>query len=152
MSGMKIAIGCDHRGFRLKEELKKYLLQKGYTVLDRGTFSEESVDYPDFAEMVCASIKDGSAERGILICASGIGMSIVANKFSGIRAALALDENMAEMASAHNNANVLCLSAMYTSPERGILIVEKWLSTPFSSEERHRRRVEKISEIEKKKI
>ncbi len=145
---MKIAIGNDHRGLELKKAIKIYLEKKGIEVIDEGCDSGSSVDYPDFAKKVCLSIKNGKAEMGILICGTGIGMSITANKFRGIRAALALDEFMAEMASNHNNANVLCLSASYTSPEKGIAIVEKWLNTPFSDEERHRRRVEKIKRIE----
>jgi len=145
---MKIAIGCDHRGYKLKEAIKDFLKKKGIDVIDEGTFSEDSVDYPDFAKKVCLSIKNEEAQRGILICGTGIGMSITANKFRGIRAALALDEFMAEMASNHNNANVICLSAIYTTPEKGVAIVEKWLNTPFSNEERHRRRVEKIKKIE----
>jgi len=145
---MKIAIGCDHRGYKLKEAIKDFLIKKGVDVLDEGTFSEDSVDYTDFAKKVSLSIKNEKAQRGILICGTGIGMSITANKFRGIRAALVLDEFMAEMASSHTSANVLCLSAIYTTPEKGIAIVEKWLNTPFSNEERHRRRVEKIKKIE----
>lgn len=145
---MKIAIGSDHRGYRLKEAIKEYLKEKGIEVRDEGTNSEKSVDYPDFAKRVCLSIKNGIADRGILICATGIGMSISANKFRGIRAGLVLDEFMAEMASNHNDANVICLSAIYTTPERGRAIVEKWLNTSFSDEERHRRRIEKVEKIE----
>ncbi len=144
---MKIAIGSDHAGFELKSELKERLLKKGVELMDEGTDSKDSVDYPDFALKVCEKIINGKAERGILICATGIGMSIAANKIPGIRAALVLNEMMAERASTHNHANVICLGALFTSPEEGERLIERWLNTPFSSEERHRRRIEKISKI-----
>lgn len=144
---MVIAIGSDHAGFRLKERIKNYLLEKNYRVIDFGTQSEESTDYPYFAKEVCLALQRKEADRGILICGTGIGMSIVANKFKGIRAALCLNEYMARMSRKHNDANVLCLGDRVIGEDLAIAIVEVWLNTEFEGG-RHERRVNLIKDIE----
>jgi ribose 5-phosphate isomerase B len=141
---MKIALGADHKGYPYKEKVKRFLQEKGHQVLDFGTFSEESVDYPDFALKVAEAVSKGEAERGILFCWSGIGMSISANKVKGIRAALCLNEEMAKLSRQHNDSNVLSLSAKFIREEELLKIVEVWLNTPFE-EGRHQRRLDKIS-------
>jgi ribose 5-phosphate isomerase B len=125
---MKIAIGSDHAGFSLKEKIKEFLLSKGYEVLDFGTNSTEATHYPIFAKEVARAIQRKEADFGILICGSGIGMCIVANKFKGIRAALCLNEYMARMSRRHNNANVLCLGDRVLGEELALSIVSAWLS------------------------
>ncbi len=145
---MKIVIGSDHRGFKLKEYIKKILKEKGYEVNDIGGFSEESSDYPDFALKVGEEIKEGRANFGILICMTGIGMEIAANKVKGIRAALCRDEEDAYLARSHNNANVLTLGAKNIKDEKEIeKIVIKFLETPFEGG-RHERRIKKIIDYE----
>ena len=146
---MKIALGADHRGFKAKEHLKKFLLELGHTAEDFGSFSEDSVDYPDFAEKVGRSVAGGEFERGIVICDTGIGVCISANKIPKIRAALCWNEKTARMSRAHNDANVLCLAASFTEPELMERIVETWLSTAFEGG-RHARRVGKIKALEEK--
>ncbi len=142
-----IAIGSDHAGYPLKEKIKEFLLSKGYHVLDFGTQSTESTDYPIFAKEVCLAIQRGEAQRGILICGTGIGMSITANKFKGIRASLCFNEYMARMSRKHNDANVLCLGERIIGYDLAIAIVDAWLSTDFEGG-RHERRVRLIREIE----
>jgi len=137
---LRVAIGADHGGFDLKEQLKQHLVKSNVVVLDFGTSSKESVDYPDIALPVCQAVVSGSCNYGILICTTGIGMSIAANKIPGIRAALCWNEHLAEMARRHNNANVLCLSGSETSFEQAQKIVEIFLNTPFDGG-RHERRV-----------
>ena len=144
---MKIAIGADHRGFRAKEHLKKFLQGLGHAAKDFGTFSEDSVDYPDYAEKVARAVAGGEYERGILICDSGIGVCIAANKIPNIRAALCWNEETARMSRAHNDANILCLAASFTSEELMEKIVKVWLSTSFEGG-RHARRVNKIRALE----
>ena len=144
---MQIAIGSDHRGYHLKEKLASILRTKGHDVSDEGTSLTEAVDYPDFAAMVAAKVSEGSAERGILICGSGIGMSIAANKFPGVRAAPCTDEITAEISRRHNDLNVLCLSADMLSPRVVERMVDIWLTTEFEGG-RHSRRVEKIGALE----
>ncbi len=144
---MRIAIGSDHRGFSLKEEIKSYLLKMGHKVDDKGTDSEESVDYPDFGFAVAQAVARGEAERGILICSTGIGMSIVANKVKGIRATLCTSERMAELSRAHNNSNLLALGADNQPFDLSLRIVDVWLQTPFEGG-RHRMRLGKIEEYE----
>jgi ribose 5-phosphate isomerase B len=144
---MRIAIGSDHRGFHLKEQLIQMLRSKGHDVDDEGTCGPDSVDYPDFAALVAKKISQRSADRGILICGTGIGMAIAANKFPGVRAAPCNDEVTAEMSRRHNDLNVLCLSADMLSPRTVERMVEVWLGTPFEGG-RHERRVEKIHELE----
>ena len=144
----KVSIGSDHAGFHLKEEVKKFLGEIGLELSDKGAFSaEEKVDYPDFARLVAEDVIRGEAQLGILICGTGIGMSITANKFPGIRAALVLNEYMAKMAKAHNNANVIVLSGRIISPEYAKELIKVFLETEFEGG-RHERRLKKISEIE----
>ena len=141
---MKIAIGCDHGGINLKPVLIDYLNKKGIAYEDFGCYEKTSVDYNDFAVPVCEAVLEKKCDLGILICGTGIGMSITANKFPKIRAALCVNENMAEMTRRHNNANVLCLGARYTPFEEAKKLVDIFLSTQFEGG-RHLRRVEKIS-------
>jgi len=145
---MRLAIGSDHAGYELKEELKKFLCSQ-YETIDVGTNSTESVDYPDYAKKVCELILRKEADLGILICGTGIGMSIVANKFKGIYAALCYDKNTASLARRHNNANVLCIGGRTTKKEDALEIVKTFLDGNFEGE-RHERRVNKIKEIENK--
>jgi len=145
---MKIAIGSDHQGLKLKKGLKEKLEKLNYEVGDFGCFSEESCDYPDYAVEVAEAVAEGNYERGILICKTGIGMSIAANKVPGVLAALVCDEKMARLASEHNNANIICLGSSIDE-NRIMGIVTSWLDSPFGRE-RHLRRIEKIKEIEKK--
>jgi ribose 5-phosphate isomerase B len=146
---MRIAIGSDHRGYHLKEKLAGILRSKGHEVSDEGTSLTESVDYPDFAALVGQKVSNGEADRGILICGTGIGMAIAANKFPGVRAAPITDEVTAEISRRHNDLNVLCLSADMLSPRTVERMVEIWVETEFEAG-RHQRRVEKISAIEAK--
>lgn len=145
---MKIAIGSDHGGFHLKEQLKNYLELKGVEVEDFGTFSEESVDYPDIAAKVGAAVAAGTPERGILICGTGIGISIAANKIHGIRAALCADAFSARMSREHNNANILCLGERTIGVGHAEVIVDNWLNSQFLGG-RHERRVNKIMELDR---
>lgn len=145
---MKIAVGADHAGYQLKDQIREHLEQKGITVQDAGTNSSESVDYPDYARSVGQEVSHGRADLGILVCGSGIGMAIAANKVEGIRAAHVSSEYEAQMSREHNNANVLALGARILNAEQALGIVDKWLATQFAGG-RHERRVEKISEIER---
>ncbi|WHH57565.1 ribose 5-phosphate isomerase B [Petroclostridium sp. X23] len=144
-----IAIGSDHGGFELKEEIKKYLTEKGYEVKDFGVATPDSVDYPDIAHPVCSSIVNGECDRGILICGTGIGISIAANKVKGIRAALCGDCYSAKMTKEHNNANVIALGGRVTGPGLAIEIVEAWLGAEFQGG-RHQGRIDKIHALEGK--
>jgi ribose 5-phosphate isomerase B len=147
---MKIAIASDHAGYTEKEAIKQQLTQMGVEVEDFGTDSAEvSVDYPDFAERVGHAVIQGKAERGILVCGTGIGVSIAANKIPGIRAALAWNAETAQLARTHNDANILAVGARTTSPDTIHEIVETYLSNEFAGG-RHARRIEKIAELEKK--
>ncbi len=143
---MRVAIASDHAGFELKEKIKHYLLEKGVEVLDHGTHSPASVDYPDFAKKVVTSVLNGEVDYGILLCGTGIGMSISANRYKGIRAALCLFPDMARLARAHNNANVLVLPGRLVGPDLAFWIVDTFLTTPFEAG-RHERRVQKIDEV-----
>ena len=144
---MKIAVGSDHRGFEAKRRIVAFLRQLGHEVLDLGTDARDSVDYPDFAFEVAKAVGDGTAERGILLCGTGIGMCIAANKVNGVRAAPCHDSITAEMSRRHNDANVLCLSADLLGEELIDRMVRIWLETPFEGG-RHARRVEKITRFE----
>jgi ribose 5-phosphate isomerase B len=135
-----IAFGCDHGGYTLKKDIVALLEQYGHTVLDMGCFSEESVDYPDFAAAVCATLLDGRAQRGILVCGTGIGMSIAANRHPHIRAALCHEAFTARMSREHNDANVLCLGARVLGIGIVLDIVKTWLITEFAGG-RHLRRI-----------
>jgi ribose 5-phosphate isomerase B len=144
---MKIAIGSDHAGFVLKEQLRDRLKSQGHDVVDYGANSTESVDYPDFAEKVGEAIVHGQAEKGILVCSSGVGMSIAANKINGIRAALGTNEDEVSYVRRHNDANVLAIGAKYTEPELAEKISDVFLATEFEGG-RHARRLEKIKKLE----
>lgn len=141
---MIIGIGSDHGGFELKEVLKKFL-DENYEIKDYGCFSEKSVDYPDIAKSLCKELLDGKIDRGILICGTGIGMSITANRFKGIRATLCNDLFSAKMSRRHNNSNVLCLGGRILGKELAKEIVKVWLTEPFDGD-RHLRRLNKIDE------
>lgn len=148
---MKVAIGSDHAGFPLKQKVLAWLREMTCEVLDVGTHSEVRCDYPDFAKAVAEKVSRGEVERGILVCGSGIGMSIAANKVAGIRAAECVDPHTAELSRAHNDANVLCLGGRLVGEDVARKMVEIWLSTPFEGG-RHAQRVEKIREIERQNL
>lgn len=143
-----LAIGCDHGGFELKNRIKKHLEEKGIAYKDFGTFDETSCDYPDIAKDVCDSIVKGESDKGILVCGTGIGMSIAANKIKGIRAAHLTDVYSAKMTKMHNNANVICLGGRVTGEELAFMIVDMWLETEFAGG-RHQKRIDKISGLER---
>ncbi len=143
----KVYLGADHGGFGLKEKIKAHLKGKA-EVVDFGTDSEESCDYPDFGRKVAESVVKGKGSLGILVCGTGIGVSMAANKVRGARAALCHNEFTAKMAREHNDANVLCLGGRVLDEKEALKIVDVFLETDFSSDERHARRVEKIMEIE----
>ncbi len=145
---MRIGLACDHGGFELKEELKAFLKSTGVEPIDMGSFNEESVDYPDFGVLVAEKVSRGELERGILICGTGIGMSIVANKFPGVRAALANDLYSARCSREHNDANILVIGGRMIGREVAREIVKVWLSTPFAGG-RHQQRIDKIKALEK---
>jgi len=147
-SGEKVAIGADHGGFLMKENLKTYLIEKGYTVVDCGTNGTDSVDYPDFARAVAEKVANGEAWRGIMIDGAGIGSCMAANKVQGIRAAMCYDYATAHNAREHNNANLLTLGAGLIGPNLAQQIVLTFLETEFGGG-RHARRVDKIMQIEK---
>ena len=142
---MKIAVASHHGGYKLKEYLKKYLEEKGEEVIDLGTDSEESVDYPVYGKACGEAVVSGKADRGIVCCGTGIGISIAANKVKGVRCALCTDVHMAEMSRKHNNANVLALGGRTTSDEDARKITEAWLDTGFEGG-RHQRRVNMLDE------
>lgn len=144
---MKIAIGSDHAGFNLKKTIIEYLEKQDIEIIDEGTFGLDSVDYPDFAIKVCKDYVSGMADFGILVCYTGIGMSIAANKIKGVRAALVGIVEDAVLTREHNDANVLCLSAKNTNSELAIEIVEAFLKSKFSAG-RHERRIQKVMDIE----
>lgn len=143
---MKISMGCDHGGYELKEALKKHLTSSGHEVTDFGCDSTQSVDYPDHGGCAARAVGEGKCDRGVLICKTGIGMSIVGNKIHGVRAALCFDEEMAKMSRMHNDANVLVLSGNRAKAGQAFRIMDVWLRTPFEGG-RHQRRVDKISEL-----
>ena len=145
---MNIAVGADHAGFEMKERVRRYLESRGHTVLDMGTHSTESTDYPAYAFRVAESVRDGTADRGVLVCDSGNGIAIAANKVEGIRAALAVNTWQGEMARRHNDANVLVLASKVTPQDQEDAIVQAWLDAPFDGG-RHARRVGQIAEYER---
>jgi len=146
---MKIALGADHGGYGFKEKIKGRLEEKGVEILDCGCFDEESCDYPDFAEKVARSVGSGEADRGILVCKTGHGMSIAANKVPGVRCANCHAVEGARLSREHNDANVLALAASFVDPATAERIVDVWLKTEFQGG-RHQRRVDKIAGLEKK--
>lgn len=139
----KIIIASDHAGFYLKEDMKKVLTESGYIVTDIGTYSPDSVDYPDFAHALAEQIEKGNFEKGILICSSGVGVSITANRHPDVRAALCWNAELAKYSRLHNNSNVLCLPANFIKTEEAREILGTWLNTEFEGG-RHQRRVSKI--------
>ena len=145
---MKIAIGCDHGAYELKEEMVKYLTAKGIECEDVGTYSKDSVHYPIYAKAVCESVQKKNCDYGILLCSTGIGMSMAANKYKGIRAALCGDTYSAKYTRLHNNANVLCIGALVTGTGLAKEIADIFLSTEFEGG-RHQTRVDMVMEIEK---
>ena len=146
---MKIALGCDHAGFALKNEITQILEGLNIEWEDFGTKDEESVDYPDFGEKVSTAVSKGNVDRGILICGTGIGMSIVANKFPGVRAALCSEDYSAKMSRLHNDANLLVLPGRVIDKETAMQIVKMWFKTDFEGG-RHQRRLDKITDIEER--
>ncbi len=144
---MKIAIGADHAGFALKEQLREMLAAKGYEVEDVGTHSDASVDYPDYASAVAHRVADGVAERGVLVCSTGVGMSIAANKVPGIRAALAVNDEEVQLTREHNDANILTFGAKLSTAEQATKMLDIFLKTEFSGG-RHARRVQKMMDLE----
>jgi len=144
-----IAIGSDHGGFELKNHIINYLKEKNIDIKDFGCFDESSVDYPDIAEAVCDSINNGESECGILVCGTGIGISIAANKIDGIRAAHCHDVYSAEMTKRHNNANVICMGGRVVGRELAFKIVDAWLGAEFEGG-RHQNRIDKIHALEKR--
>lgn len=139
-----IALGCDHGGYELMQEIKKYLEKNGHAYKDFGCDSTEAVDYPVYAKKVARAIQSGECEKGILICGTGIGISITANKFKGIRAALCADCFSAEATRAHNDANILAMGGRVVGPGLAEKIVDTFLNTPFSETERHKNRIAQI--------
>lgn len=148
---MTVAVGCDHAGWELKERLKARLIQAGHQVLDFGTHSPAPVDYPDYAVQVAEAVANGKAERGLLVCGSGIGMAMTANKVPGVRAASCPDLVTARLSREHNDANVLALGGRLTGSELAIQILETWLATRFEGG-RHNPRVAKIRDIEERHL
>lgn len=143
-----LAIGSDHGGYELKEHIKKYLDEKGVEYKDFGCYDENSVDYPDIAQKVCDAINNKECENGILVCGTGIGISIAANKIDGIRAAHCHDVYSAEMTKRHNNANVICMGGRVIGRELAFKIVDAWLGAEFEGG-RHQTRIDKIHNLEK---
>ena len=145
---MKIAIGADHAGYALKDEVRDALRLAGHEVVDVGTHSAASTDYPDYATLVARDVVNGAADRGILVCSTGVGMSIAANKIHGIRAAIAFNSDEVRLTRAHNDANIITIGARYTNPEAANEMVRIFLDTPFEAG-RHARRIGKIAQLEK---
>ncbi len=143
---MKIAVGCDHAAYELKEAIKEKLTAEGHEVMDMGCDSTESVDYPKYGHAVGRAVASGDAERGIAVCGSGIGISIACNKVPGIRAALCTSVEMAEMCRRHNNANVVCMGARMISQELAFQIIDTWMTTDFEAG-KHLRRINEIEDI-----
>ena len=142
---MKIVIGCDHAGFPLKEEVKQKLLKEGHKIIDVGTNSAESVDYPIYGRAVGEAVANGEAERGIAICGSGIGISIACNKVKGVRCALCTSVEMAEMSRRHNNANVIAMGARMIDKELAFQMIDTWLTTDFEGG-KHLRRINMLED------
>ena len=141
-----IAVGCDHAGYDLKNELIRHLEDRGFEVRDLGTYSTDSCDYPDYARKVCEEVVAGRAEKGLLVCGTGIGMSMAANKVRGIRAAVLSDEFSARATREHNDANVLCLGARVLDKDQAVKLLDIFLDTPFSEGVNHVRRIGKLED------
>lgn len=147
---MKIGIGCDHGAYEYKEIVKEMLTKQGHVVEDFGTYNTESCDYPDYAYACAKSVSEGKNERGIVICGTGIGVSITANKVHGIRCALCSEPVSAKLTREHNNSNMLAMGQRVIGVEIMKEIVNVWVNTPFSNDERHQRRIDKIMAVETK--
>ncbi len=147
---MKVALGADHAGFELKERVKAHLLERKHEVIDLGTHSTSAVDYPDFAEAVGITVRDGQAERGVLICGSGVGASVAANKVRGVRAGLCHDHYSAHQGVEHDDINVLVLGGRIIGASVALELVEAFLGARYTAEERHQRRLEKVQRLEKR--
>ena len=145
---MKIAIGCDHGALALKNAVKAHLEGKGYEVCDYGTYTLDSCDYPDFAEKAAKAVASGECEKGIVMCTTGIGISIAANKVKGIRCALLHDTWSAKMTREHNDTNMMALGAAIVGEMLALQIVDTWLGTAFSAEAKHQRRIDKTMALE----
>lgn len=145
---MKVSLACDHGGLDLKNEVKVHLEKRGFAVCDFGTFSKESCDYPDFARPAAEAVASGECERGIVICTTGIGVSITANKVRGVRCALLHDKMSARLTREHNDTNMMALGAGCVGTMLALEIVDTWLDTPFSNGERHQRRIDKMMALE----
>ena len=146
---MKIAIGCDHGALELKNAVLEHLQKKGYEVADFGTYTAASCDYPDFAGAAARAVASGECEKGIVLCTTGIGVSIAANKVRGIRCALLSDVLSAKMPRLHNDTNMMALGAGIVGKNLALEIVDTWLGTEFSGDERHQRRIDKVMALEK---
>lgn len=146
---MKIAVACDHGAFDLKQKVVSHLKNEGYEVEDFGTHSKDSCDYPDFAAPAAKAVAAGQCDMGVLLCTTGIGVSITANKVKGIRCALLSDLLSAELTRLHNNTNMMALGAGVVGENLALAIIDKWLTTPFSGEARHQRRIDKMMALEK---
>lgn len=144
----RLALGADHAGYIIKDRIKELLQREGYEVVDFGTHAEDSVDYPDYAKQVAESVSQAECLRGILVCGTGLGMAMTANKFRGIRAATCNDTYSARMAAEHTDANVLCVGARVVDADHALAIVKEWLKGKFGGG-RHQRRIDKIAEIER---
>lgn len=147
---MRIAVGADHEGYLLRRDVIELVRQEGHEVLDMGTDGPEPVDYPDYAASVAGAVADGKADRGILVCGSGAGVCVAANKFRGVRAAGVSDAFTAHQCVEHDDVNVLCLGAQVVGTWLALDIVRAWVCARFSGAERHRRRLDKIAEIERR--
>jgi ribose 5-phosphate isomerase B len=145
---MKIVIGSDHAGFSLKEDLKTHLQKEGHDIVDVGTYSEEPADYPDYARAVGEAVANGGADRGIMVCGSGVGACIVANKVHGVRAGICHDTYSAHQGVEHDDMNVLCLGARIVGINVALELVDAFIGAQFTNEERHRRRLEKVLALE----
>ena len=145
---MKIAIGCDHGALDLKNQVVKHLEGKGYEVKDFGTYTSASCDYPDFAGAAAKAVASGECEKGIVLCTTGIGVSVTANKVKGVRCALLSDLMTAKLTREHNDTNMMALGAGVVGPKLALEIVDMWLTTEFSHEERHQRRIDKMMALE----
>ena len=148
---MRIAIAADHAGFSLKEALTPWLREHGHEVEDLGTTSAESTDYPDYAQAVAHRVTSGQADRGVLVCSTGIGMSIAANKIAGIRAAVATNDEIVKLTRSHNDANILAIGARFTGEAEAERLLEVFLDTGFDGGPRHIRRIQKIAKLEEHK-
>lgn len=145
---MKISLGCDHGGLELKNEIKAHLEARGFECRDFGTYTKDSCDYPDYARPAAEAVASGECERGILVCTTGIGVSITANKIRGIRCALLSDLMSARLTREHNDTNMMAMGAGVVGEKLALEIVDTWLDTPFSGEARHQRRIDKVMALE----